>query len=108
MVIIYREEIKRCHFSKYVISLDLDVNEKVENDLTFDYFKEIEKYPFQKFNKSKKQTTDFERNYEELMTSTAESSITKLLLRLMMDKKYANTTYICQGNDSTTFVSIKI
>ena len=107
LVIIYREDIKRGHFSKYIISPDLNLNEKIENNFIFDYFEKIEQYPFQKFNKSKKQTTDFERNYEKLMSPAPreESSLMSLLLKLIMDKNYANTTYICQGNDSTSFVS---
>jgi hypothetical protein len=86
-------------------SPDLNLNDKKEDILQCDYFKNINKHPFQEYNKTKKQTTDFERNYEQLMTNNNPSLISQLL-KLTMDKDFANTTYLCQNNDSTTFVSL--
>jgi hypothetical protein len=103
---IYREENKRGHFTKHVISPDLNINQKEENALMFEYFKNIDQHPFQKYNQAQKKTTDFERNYELLMTKDNNSLICQVL-KLTMDKEFAYTTYICQNNDSTTFVSYK-
>ena len=104
LVLIYREEKLRGSFTEYFISTDLNVNEKKEDVLHYQYFKEIDKYPFQKYNRVQKKTTDFERNYE-LLFKKENPDIICQLLKLTMDKDFANTTYICQNSDSTTFVS---
>ena len=104
LIFIYREENVRGSFTKYVISKDLNVQEKEDNVLNCQYYKNITKYPFKKYNQIQKKTTDFERNYELLMTKDYSTLISELL-KLTMDKDYANTTYICQNSDSTTFVS---
>ena len=81
---------------------------KKENDvIDYKYFKDIDKHPFQKFNKAQKKTTDFETNYDRLISKDNISLIAQLL-QLIMDKDFANTTYICQNSNSTTFVSYGI
>ena len=107
LALMYREDTERCSFSKHILSKDLNINIADKNILTYKYFKDIDKYPFQSYRKSKKQTRDFDTNYKHLMSTTEESSLICRFLKLIMDKDFANTTYICQGNDSTTFVSSK-
>ena len=104
LIFVYREEKERGSFTKYVMSPDLNINSKEENLLNYKYFKNIDKYPFQKYNQAQKKTTDFERNYEQLISSS-DSTLIRQILMLTMDKDFANTTYICQNNNSTTFVS---
>ena len=104
LIFVYREEIIRGSFTKYILSSDLNLNEKSESLLKYDYYKNILKHPFQKYNRTQKKTTDFERNYELLMKKDNSILISELL-KLTMDKDFANTTYICQNSDSTTFVS---
>jgi hypothetical protein len=104
LIFVYREEKERGQFTKYAISTDLMTYEKEEKIISYQYYKNFEKYPFQKYNKAQKKTTDFERNYEQLM-SKDDSTLICQILKLTMDKDFSNTTYICQNSDSTTFVS---
>ena len=104
LIFLYREEKQRGCFTKYVISPDLNINTKEEEIFNYQYFKNIDKHPFQKYNHAQKKTTDFERNYEHLITSE-DSTLICQILKLTMDKEFANTTYICQNSNSTTFVS---
>ena len=106
LINVYREEKKRGCFTNYVLSTDLEVNIKEDNVIEYEYYKNIDEHPFQKFNKSQKKTTDFERNYEQLISKETSTLIVKVL-KLIMDKEFANTTYICQNSNSTTFVSGK-
>ena len=104
LISIYREELQRSHFTKHVLSNDLDVPVKEENVLVHEYFKEASKYGFQTYKKTKN-TSDFDRNYDHLHKSEDSVPLIQQVLRIVMDKKYANTTFICQDSDSTTFVS---
>ena len=105
LILLYREEKQRGLFTKYVLSPDLNINTKEEDIINYKYFQNIEKQPFQKYNQSQKRTTDFERNYENL-SRTDDGTLIHQILKLTMDKEFANTTYICQNNNSTTFVSL--
>ena len=106
LIFMYREEKKRGSFAKYVLSPDLNINTRQEDAINYQYFKNIENHPFQKYNQAQKKTTDFERNYEQLI-GMSDTTLIRQILLLTMDKDFANTTYICQNNNSTTFVSLK-
>ena len=106
LFVLYREEKERGLFTKYVMSPDLNMNTKEEEIIKYEYFKNInKKHPFQKYNQAQKRTTDFERNYENL-SRTDDGTLIRQILKLTMDKEFAHTTYICQNNNSTTFVSL--
>ena len=105
LIFVYREEKQRGSFTKYVLSPDLNINTKQEDVINYQYFKNIDKHPFQKYNQAQKKTTDFERNYEQLISTSDDTTLIRQILMLTMDKDFANTTYICQNNNSTTFVS---
>ena len=103
--IIYREEIKRCNFTEYVFSNDLDLKTVDKDILFYQYDSTAYKHPFfnSKLQKSNKVLQDFSRNYE-ILFSLQDKSLGQQILQFTMDKDFQNTTYVCQDSQSSTFM----
>ena len=106
LAIIYHEEQFTGHFTKYEInSWNYEpIVRRTPNMLSYPYCKE------EKINldlQKTKKTQDFERNYLTLKNKKCYILRDKIL-QLILSEEWHNTTFLCQDEDSLTYVSLML
>ena len=102
IALLYREELKRCNFTKYsFFHSELDLQNSIEGNFEFNYFDKIEKFPFPKCS-SRKNSFDYNHNLAKLANET--TSIEKALLQHFLQVENFRSTYILLDEENNLLV----
>ena len=103
MALLFREEVKRCNFTKYCFfHSKLDHQNSIEPNFEFNYLEKIDKLAFPK-RASHKNSFDYKHNLTKLANET--DSIEKTLLQHFLQEDNFRTTFILLDEENNLLVS---
>ena len=108
VALIFREELKRCNFTKYsFFHSKLELVDSLESDLEFRYHEDekIEKFPFPK-RRTTKNSFDYNSNIKKIANEI--NSIEKTILQHFLQEDNFQTSYIMLDEENNLLVSLDL